>query len=48
MLLTYAVATKIGSCELDQWHIIHILGFITPHFFSLCLMIMEASAIFQA
>jgi hypothetical protein len=33
LLLTYIVATKIWSCcELDPWHIIHILGFITPNF----------------
>jgi hypothetical protein len=34
--------------ELDPWHIIHILGFITPDFLPICLMIMAALAIFQA
>ena len=48
ILSPYVVATKIGSCELDLWFIIHILGFITPHFFRICLMIMEALAVFQA
>jgi len=48
ILLTYIVATKIGSCKLDLCLIIHILGFITPNFFPICLMIMENLAVFQA
>ena len=47
-LLTYLVANKIRSCEICTWHIIHILGFITPDILPICLMIMAALAIFQA
>ena len=47
LLLTYVVATKIWSCcEFEPWNIIHILGFITPYFLHICLMIMAALAIF--
>ena len=48
ILLTYVASTKIGNCELDTWCIIHILSFITPHFLPICLMIIDALAIFQA
>jgi hypothetical protein len=49
LLLTYVVATKIWSyLELDSWHIIHTLGFITPNFLPICLIVMVAFAIFQA
>ena len=49
LLLTYIVATKIGNYpELDRWNIIHILGFITPKFLPICLMIMSVLSIFQA
>ena len=42
LLLTYIVATKIGSYpELDQWNFIRILGFITPNFFPIYVMIVE-------
>ena len=47
ILLTYIASTKVGSCDLDLWHIIHILSFITPNFFPIYLMIMETLAIFQ-
>jgi len=48
-LLTYGVATKIGSYpELDLWNIIDILGFITPNFVPIFVMIIAALAIFQA
>ena len=48
LLLMYVVTTKMWSCpELNPWHIIHILGFITPKFLSICLMIIAALAIFQ-
>jgi len=33
---------------LDPWNIIHILGFITPNFLSIFVMIIAALAIFQA
>jgi hypothetical protein len=47
LLLTYTVATSIGSYpELDPWNIIHILGFITPNFLPICLMIMLDLSIF--
>jgi len=43
------VATKIGSYpELDPWNIIHILGFITPNFLPIFVIIIAALAIFQA
>jgi len=48
ILLTYIAATKIGSCELDLLHVVHILSFITPNFFPICLRIMETLAVFQA
>ena len=49
LLLTYIVATKMGSYhELNPWDIIHILGFITPVFLPVCLMMMAGLAIFQA
>jgi hypothetical protein len=49
ILLTYVVVTKIFSYDkLDPRHIIHVLGFITPNFLNICLMIMAALAIFQA
>ena len=49
ILLTYVLATKIWSFdELDPWHIVNILGFITQHFLSNCLMIISALAIYQA
>ena len=42
LLLTYDLATKIRSClEMDPQHIIHILGFITPKFLPICLMIVH-------
>ena len=47
ILLTYIVATKIGSCELDLRLIIHILGSLLQTS-PICLMIMEPLAIFQA
>jgi len=48
LLLTYVVATKIGSYpELNPWSIIHILGFITPNFLPIFVMIIAALAIFQ-
>jgi hypothetical protein len=34
--------------ELDQWNIIHLVGFITPNFLPVCLVIIAALAIFQA
>jgi hypothetical protein len=47
-LLTYDVATKIPGClELAPQHIIHILGFITPKFLPICVMIVAALAIFE-
>jgi len=33
---------------LDTWHLIHILGFITPNFLFSCLMVMVTLAIFQS
>ena len=43
LLLTYVIATKLGGYpELDQWNIIHILGFITRNFLPTSLMIMSA------
>ena len=33
---------------MDPWNIIHILGFITPNFLSIFVMIIAALAIFQA
>jgi len=48
VLLTCVVATKIGSYpELDPWNVNHILGFITPSFLPIFVMIMAALAIFQ-
>ena len=48
LLLTYVFASKIWICaELDPWHIIHILGFITPNYLPICLMIVVTLAIFQ-
>ena len=42
------LTTKIWNYnELDPWHIIHILGFITPNYFPICLMIVVTLAIFQ-
>jgi len=34
--------------ELDPWHIMNMLGFVTPYFVPIILMIMAALAIFQA
>ena len=49
LLLTYVVASMIRSyCELDPWHIIHVLGSITPKFWTISVMIMAALALFQA
>jgi hypothetical protein len=46
ILLTYMFATKIWSYgELGPWHIIHILGFISPNFLHISLMIMAALAV---
>ena len=33
---------------MDPYSIIHILGFITPNFLPICVMIIAALAIFQA
>jgi hypothetical protein len=42
--LIYDVVTKIFSyVKLDPWRIIHILGFITPNFLTICLMIIGAN-----
>jgi len=48
LLLTCVVATKIWSCESDPWYRIHMLAFVTPNFLPICLIIVAASAIFQA
>ena len=49
LLLTYVVATKIGSYpELDPWNVIHMLGCITPNFKPICVMIIARLLIFQA
>jgi len=60
LLLTYIVATKMWSYfelfatkmrsyrELNPWYIIHIVGFITPVFLPVCVMIMVGLAIIQA
>ena len=48
IFLAFVVATKVGRCELDLWHIIHILRFISPNLLSNSVIIMEAIAIFQA
>jgi hypothetical protein len=46
---TYVLASKIWNYdELDPWHIIHILVFITSNFLPNCLLIIAALAIFQA
>jgi len=48
LLLTYVFASKIWICaELDPWHIIHVLGFITANYLPICLMIVVTWAIFQ-
>jgi len=48
-VLTHIVATKIGSYpEFYPLNIIHILGFITPNFLPIFVMILAALAIFQA
>jgi len=48
LLFIYIFASKIWICrELHQLHFIHILGFITPNFLPICLMIIAALAIFQ-
>ena len=40
---------KIGNYpELDQWNIIHILGFITANLLHVCVMSMACLSIFQA
>ena len=40
---------KIGNYpELDQWNIIHILGFITANLLHMCVMSMAALAVLQA
>jgi len=47
-IITYVFASKIWiSAELDPWRIINILGFITPNYLPICLMIMVTWAIFQ-
>jgi len=38
----------LNCCEFDPWHIIHVIGFITPYLLHICLMIMAALAMFQA
>ena len=49
LLFTYIVVTNIGSYpELDPWNFIHILGFITPNFLPIFVMIIAALAIFKA
>jgi hypothetical protein len=49
LLLTYVVATKIGSYpELDPSNVVHILGFVIPYFLPTWRMIMIAVSIFQA
>ena len=49
MSFTYIVTIKIGSYpELDPWNTMHMLGFITPNFLPIFVMIIAALAIFQA
>jgi len=48
LLLTYVFDSKIWIChELDPWHVIHILGFITSKYLPISLMIVVTWAIFQ-
>jgi hypothetical protein len=48
-IINIVVATKILSYpELDPWNTIHILGFITPSFKPMCVIIIAALATYQA
>ena len=47
LLLTYAVACKSEVMNWTVCSVIHILGFITPNFLHICVMITATLAIFQ-
>ena len=48
LLLTYAVACKSEVVmNWTVWSVIHILGFITPNFLDICVMIIAGLLIFQ-
>jgi len=48
LLLTYVFASRIWLFpELDPWHIVDILGFITSNYLPLCLMIVVTLAIIE-
>ena len=47
LIITYIFASKICICAgFDPWHIIHILVFITPNYWHICLMFLVTLAIF--